>query len=280
MVNLGFLAALGAALAWGSYMVPFKKSHCTNFFQFQALMALGVFLSGLAVSLLTGFPLSINTYGLISGMLWTIGNAISLTAISNLGMAKAVPLMSSLVILSSFLLGALVFHELPSGLTVGFIAIGLIVIGIIIVSSTGDAKSKSVRKGVAAGILAGLVFSSYLIPIKISNLAIRDFFFSACVGILITGLLIALISRTKFTKEAIKEGLFSGIIWNIGNLLSLISLAAIGLSKMGPISQSSILVAVLWGLFYFKEISKFSLRVRILMGAIVLFAGIITLSFA
>lgn len=280
MNNFGFLAALGAALAWGSYSVPFKKSHCTNFFQFQALMTMGVFLSGLVVSLLAGFPLGINVYGLISGMMWTVGNIISLTAISNLGMAKAIPLMSTMVILSSFLMGALVFHELPSGLTAGFIAIGLIITGIVIVSSTGNANSISVRKGVLAGILAGLFFSSYLIPVKIGHVTTSDFFFSECLGVLGTGLAIALLFRTKFTKQAVKEGLLSGIIWNMGNLLSLIALAAIGYSKMGPISQTSILVAVLWGLFYFKEISKFSLRVRILMGAVVLFAGIIILGMA
>lgn len=274
------MAAIGAALAWGTYMVPFKISKSERLVQFQALMAVGIFISGLCISILFGYSLSLNAYALVSGILWASANAISLVAVTNLGISRAVPLMASLVILFSFLWGALIFDEIPSGMVMGFFGIGLIVVGVILVSSSGNTQSQNVKRGLLAGVLAGLIFGSQLVPLKISNLATRDFFFSLCLGIFLTGLIIALSLKVKFKKEAIKESLLSGTIWNIGNLLSLISLSVIGLSKMGPISQSATLIAVLWGLFYFKEITQPKKKLQVLVGATILLLGIITLGLA
>lgn len=280
MENLGFLTAMGAALAWGSYVVPFKKSGSSNLIQFQALMGIGIFFSGLIFSQLAGYSLGLNVYGLSSGVLWAMANAVSLVAILNLGMARAMPLISSIVILSSFLWGALAFHELPSGMATGFIGIGAIIVGVILVSTTGNTQSRNIKRGLLAGVLAGLIFGSQLVPLKAGNVAIKDFFFPVCFGIFITAMIIAFITRLRFKNEAIKLSLISGIIWNIGNLLSLISISLIGLAKGLPISQSATLVAVLWGLFYFKEITLPKYRMQVLIGAIILVTGVIILGLA
>ncbi|MBU1000542.1 GRP family sugar transporter [Patescibacteria group bacterium] len=280
MTNLGFLAAFGTALCWGSYMVPFKKSESSNIIQFQTLIAVSIGFSGLIISIILGYPLTLNAYGLMSGALWAIANAISFIAIIDLGLSRAVPLMGSLVVIFSFLWGALFFHEMPAGLTMGFLGIGLIVAGVILVSSTENMESRKIKKGLSAGICAGLIWGSQLVPLKVGNVSTGDFFFPVCLGILLTGLLIAAIKRIKFKNEAIAFSLTSGIIWNIGNLLSLISLSLIGLSKAGPTSQISSLVAVLWGLFYFKEIKERKAKLQVLVGAFILLAGVVTLGFA
>lgn len=280
MDNFGFLAALGAALAWGSYAVPFKASHSSNLIQYQALMGVGIGLSGLLVSIILGYPLSLNVYGLLSGILWAVASAISLVAILDLGLSRAVPLMSSLVVVSSFLWGALVFHDFPAGLTIGFLGIGLIVLGVILVSSTGNMESQNVRKGLLAGVLAGLIWGSQLVPLKVGNVLPQDFFFPVCLGILISGLLIFVIKKTQFRREAAGSSLLSGMIWNVGNLLSIIAISLIGLSKGLPITQSASLVAVLWGLFYFREINRRRQKIQVLIGAIILLGGVATLGFS
>ena len=280
MNNLGFLAAIGAALSWGSYAVPFKASHSSNLIQYQALMAIGIGLSGLLISLMLGYPLNLNAYGLLSGVLWAIANAISLVAILDLGLSRAVPLMSSLVVVSSFLWGALVFHDFPAGLLIGFLGVGLIVVGVVLVSSTGNMESQNVKKGLLAGALAGLIWGSQLVPLKVGNVATQDFFFPVCLGIFISGLLIFAIKKAKFNKEVVGLSLLSGVVWNIGNLLSIFSISLIGLSKGLPITQSASLVAVLWGLFYFKEITKRRQKIQVLIGAIILIGGVVTLGFS
>ncbi|MDO8576974.1 MAG: GRP family sugar transporter [Candidatus Daviesbacteria bacterium] len=280
MDNLGFLAALGAAVAWGSYLVPFKKSKSDNLIQFQALMGVGIGLSGLILSILLGFSINFNVYGLTSGILWATANAIFLVAAANLGLAKAVPIASSLVIIFSFLWGALVFHEMPAGIIVGFLGIGLIILGVVLIGTIGNMASQNIKRGLLAAVSAGVIWGSQLVPLKVGQVATRDFFFPVCLGILLSGLIIFALNRKRFKKEAIGLSLFSGLVWNIGNLLSLISLSVIGLSKMGPISQSATLVAVLWGLFYFKEIIKLKARLQVLVGAIILLVGVATLAFA
>lgn len=280
MENIGYLTAIGAALAWGSYIVPFKISKSERLFQFQAVMGVGILLSGLIFSLLAGYSLQINLYGLISGILWATANVIALIAILNLGMSKAIPIISSLVILSSFLWGVAIFSELPSGMVTGFVGVGLIVGGAVLVSTTGEALSQNVKKGLLAAVLAGLIFGSQLTPLKVGSVSTKDFFFSVCFGIFLTSLVIALANKVRFKNEAVRLSLLSGMIWNIGNLLSLISISLIGLSKGMPISQSATLIAVLWGLFYFKEITKSEQRRQVLIGAVILITGVITLGLA
>ena len=280
MNNLGFLLAIGAALCWGTYIVPFKKSQSQNLLQFQALMGTGIFISGFIASILFDYSLQLNVYGLLSGFLWASANVLSLTAVLNLGISKAIPILASLVILSSFLWGALVFGELPSGLIIGFAGIGLIILGVILVSTTTNTQSQNTKKRLFTAILAGIIFGSQLVPLKVGNVATKDFFFSVCLGIFLTGLLIALFKKTRFKNEAVGLSLLSGIIWNIGNLLSLVAIGLIGLAKAIPISQSSTLIAVLWGLFYFKEITQRKFRIQVLIGAAILLLGVIILSLA
>lgn len=280
MENLGILAALGAALAWGSYAVPFKLAKSDKLIQFQAILGVGVLFSGLFFSLILGYPLSFNSFGLISGFLWAIANVISLVAVLNLGLSRSVPLVSSIVILSSFLWGALVFNELPSGIVMGGLGIGTIIVGVALVSKTGNSEGRNTKKGLIAALVGGLLFGSQLVPLKVGNVPTEDFFFSSALGVFIMGFLILAVKRVGLTKEGIKMSFLSGVIWNIGNLLSLLSIAIIGLAKGMPISQSATLVAVLWGIFFFREITQKKQITQVLIGAMVLLAGVIILSFS
>lgn len=264
-------------MCWGSFMVPFKKSRSTDLIFYQLLIAIGIFVSGLIFSILLGYSFSLNIYGIISGVLWGLATLSSLVAISNLGLSRAVPLMSSLVVISTFLWGALVFNELPNGIMTGLLGVGIIILGVIVVSSTGKTESQNIKKGLMAGTIAGFIYGSQLVPIKIGNVATRDFFFPVCLGILLLSIGAFLVKREKIKKELIGFGFLSGVVWNIGNLGSLISLSLIGLSKSGPLSQFATLVAVLWGLFYFKEIRERKHKVQVLAGALILLFGIILL---
>lgn len=277
MENLGILAALGAAVFWGSYTVPFKVSASKNLLQFQAIMAVGIGLSGLVVSILLGYPLDLNIFGLLSGVLWAFANAVSLIAVLNLGLSRAVPVMSSLVVIGSFFWGAFVFHEL-SGLMTGLLGIGLIILGVIFVSSIGKTERRNVKKGLLAAVIAGSVWSSQMAPIKLGHVSPNEFFFPVCFGVLVTGVLVFIVSRAKFERKAIGMSLLSGVLWNAGNLASIISIPLIGLSKALPVSQSASLVAVLWGVLYFKEITQKRQKLQVLIGAIILLVGVAILS--
>lgn len=280
MVNLGFLTALGAALCWGSYLVPFKKSPSSNLIQFQALMTVGAFLFAAVISPVLGYSINFNMYAILAGVMWASANIISLIAVADLGISKAVPVCVSLIILVSFLWGALFFHELPTGLLTGFMGIILIILGVILIGSTGKAESRNTKRGFLLAVLAGAVFGSMFVPVKLNNLAPQISFFPMSFGIMLTGLIIALLGKVKLRNEAVFASLLSGVLWSLGNLLAISAVSLIGLSKGFPMTQSAVLIAVCWGLFYFKEITKKREKMQVLIGAIILLVGIITLGFA
>lgn len=134
--------------------------------------------------------------------------------------------------------------------------------------------------GILAALGAALAWGSQFAPLKIGNIAGREPIFPISLGIFMTGALIFLLSRTRFNKEDITGGILSGLIWSIGNLLALTSVSMIGLAKGVPISQVAVLVAVLWGLFYFKEVTRPRHRIQVLIGALILLTGVIILSLA
>lgn len=280
MENLGLLAALGAALAWGSYVVPFKQSKSDNLVQFQALMAVGVFMFALIVSLVFRFPINFNFYAIFSGIMWASANVLSLVVVFDLGISRGVPVWVSIVILTSFLWGSLFFKELPTGLLVGFLGIALIVLGVISVGSTGNIESKNTKRGLILAILAGVIFGSQFVPLKLSHLAARDFFFPMSFGIVATGLCLAIFKRVRFENRGVGAALLSGAIWNFGNLLAIAAISLIGLAKGFPITQASVLVAVLWGLYYFKEITQRKQVMQVLIGAVILLTGVAVLGLA
>lgn len=50
---------------------------------------------------------------------------------------------------------------------------------------------------------------------------------------------------------------FTGVFWNIGNFFSVVAIPYIGYATAFPIRQGSIIVAGLWGIYYFKVVFFF-----------------------
>lgn len=279
MDNLGFLYAIVAALAWGSYMVPFKRLGSSNPIYYQALMGLGVLLSGFLLTFLMGYSFNLNIAGIGSGFLWAFANIIFLSAITNLGLSKAIPTTSSMVILTSFLWGSFVFGEISSNLLLAVLSIGLIIFGVCLVGSVGISQSQNLKKGFSAAVLAGIIFGSQFTPVQITKVETKDFFFAMAVGVFIATSVIMLVTKTKFEKIS-KEGLFSGALWNLGNLFGAMAISLIGLAKGLPITQLSVVVGVSWGILYFKEIKSAKNIMQISLGTIVFLLGVGLLSLA
>lgn len=278
MNNLGFLLALGTALAWGSYMVPFKKFPPQSLILFQLLIGITIFISTSLVCLIFNYPISFNFYAVAAGIIWAIGNPLSLQAVADLGLSRALPIFLSVIIVISFLWGVLVFGEITSGLYMAIGAVLLVVVGVVLIASVGNSQSKNVKRGIILSILSGILFGHQLIPLKLSGLSPKEFFFPMSVGILIFAISLAVFRKVKLRNEGLGVGIFSGLVWNIGNFLSLMTVSLIGVAKGGPIIQSQLLIAVCWGLFYFKEITKKSQKLQILIGTIIFFAGVALLA--
>ncbi|MBI4016020.1 MAG: hypothetical protein HY362_04870 [Candidatus Aenigmarchaeota archaeon] len=274
----GILAAVISIVGWGSYFVPMKRLQKYDIFYFQALMASGIFLSSLVFVALTG-KFVISGFGFLSGVLWAIANIIAAIAVQRSGLSKSMPIWASIAMLLSFFIGL----GLGEGLNVFGLAVAGIVLsiaGINIISFSGSTAGSSDKTGLVLAVIAGLIFGSYLLPLKLSGIAPADFLFSMSLGILAFGWLAFIIKRPKIDKSYIGNGLLSGIIWNVANFSSLFVVVLLGISIGFPITQTSLLVAVLWGVLYFKEIKESNSIVKIIIGAILLIIGAFLLGFS
>lgn len=75
------------------------------------------------------------------------------------------------------------------------------------------------------------------------------------------------------------QGGLSGTLWSIGNFFSLISVLNLGEGVGYPLSQMSILVSGLWGIFYFKEVTGKDRISKWLSSSLLTIFGIILLSY-
>ncbi len=279
---LGLMFAVTAAACFGSYLVPFKKAGKVDVNRYQLLMASGILLSTLIAIPLLGFSFNFTIFGLISGIMWAVGNSISPRAVEFAGLSRAAPIWMAGVVIVSFLWGTLLFQDAIQNFLSAIIGIGLLVLGmpLIVSSKTGETKNK--MKGIMLAAIAGLVFGSYVMPLRLSNLQPSNFIFSMSLGIFFAGLAIYIISilnsKKKSENRYFVNGMSSGIIWNIGNISSLFAISSIGLAIGFPLTQLAILFAVSWGVFYFKEVQDKSKIWKTVLGAIILILGAIILA--
>ena len=74
-------------------------------------------------------------------------------------------------------------------------------------------------------------------------------------------------------------GGISGLLWSIGNLFSLVSVAELGEGVGYPLVQTSILISGLWGLLYFHEVTGTERRSKWFASSLLTIFGILLLSY-
>lgn len=275
---VGIIFALTAAAAWGSYLVPMKKIEPQpSPYQFQALIASGVFLSSIALVLVLGFSFTVHILGLISGVLWLIGNMFAILSMKHIGLSRMYPMVATASLIS-FLWGTIVFHELRGALFLGIAGVIAIIAGASIIVAASKAAEKGNRRGILYATIAALCFGSQLVPFKLSGLSTGEFFFSMSLGVLIAGWVIFFIKFKKIDTPFMYRGLISGGVWSLGNLFSMLAVASLGLAVGFPLTQLSVFFGVMWGVFYFKEIGAKRNISKIIGGTLLLFIGSILLT--
>ncbi len=274
---IGLFAVSISILGWGSYFVPMKRIKQYDPFYFQLLMCMTILISSILVSLF--FNSFIFSYwGFLSGVLWASGNILSAQAVKYSGLSKAAPLWMGAGILTSFAWGLIFFNEPVNSIVLGLLAIIFLISGIFFISSTSDSGNISNPKGLIFTIAAGVIFGSYLVPLKLSGLDPIPFLFPMSLGIFTGGVFIYLIKRPSLNRGILIPGAASGLIWNVANVASFFAVKSLGIAIGFPLAQIALFVSVLWGLLYFKEIkSKKSIQ-KLVLGAIILFIGAILLT--
>jgi glucose uptake protein len=217
------------------------------------------------------------------GILWAVSGYFALLGTENIGLAKAQGIWAPINIIISIFWGMILFGEFltlsPVKIVVVLIAVGSIIIGILFIVTAGDAKKttdsglkKNVRIGYIGALVAGVLWGSYFIPIRISGSSMWAACFPMAIGIFCGSLLLFLMSRESLILRNASDYIrvfMSGVLWGVGNYASLKLMELIGTGKGFTISQVAIVLAAVYSVFLFKN-PPFKTR-----GAFFVFTGIV-----
>jgi drug/metabolite transporter (DMT)-like permease len=284
-----------SAIFFGTQYVPQKKLGEVNTAHYNLSMAIGLVITStiiFSILFLIGMPILHwipIVIAFLSGIVWSIGNRLSIVGVNRIGMSKAA-ILFNLNSVFSFIFGVLFYAE-SMGLF-KIIGMPIIVCGSVIVAAiTGEEKKEVNWFGISAAIVAAFVFSIFntLANESVSShinptlpYYVMALFMS--IGALV-GNLFFINTPRKFREWRSEKPKFHYCAFSGGSLLasgffiSLYSLAAYGLSFTIPILQTVLLlVSAIWGLLYFKEIRKGKSLLLFLIGAGISIMGIIIFS--
>lgn len=273
---LGVLLSVLAACFFGTYLVPLKKIKNADRYHYQFLVGISAIAINILAVIFLGIGFQVNVPGIITGVMWTIGNLLVANALKYVGVSK-IPIANGTIILVSFFLGLLILQETFQSVILALVGLLILLLGLPLVAVRGD-DNKDLTKGIMLLVSGGFVWGTmFAIPL-LYKIEVNSIILSMGLGVFLSGLFLFAIRRREIETKTIYNSLLSGAIWAVGNIFNIIALGLIGLALTGPLTQLVILVNIGWGLFYFKEIKSSGKMVKIVIGGIILVLGAILLS--
>ncbi|WP_106830650.1 GRP family sugar transporter [Parabacteroides pacaensis] len=221
---------------------------------------------------------------LLSGIFWAIGSVGQFMGLNYLGVARSIPISDGGQIIGTSLLGILLGEWVTFYSKIfGFSALILIIIGIILTSYKDEKKGESPqwKKGLLVNFISIIGFTLYVGILKYYKIngwsSILPQSFGQIVGILLISSIF--FKMNPFSKCSFKSSIL-GIIWGVGNIALLLSQARIGLAVAYPISQASVIVSVLGGVFINKEYKNRKEWIYSAIGMLIILLGLLFLYFS
>ena len=225
-------------------------------------------------------------YAMLGGLLWNVGNLLLVAAISVAGMSVAFPIGGGIawvlgIILNymNILLKGGIPSEHPIMLWGGIV---FIVIAIVLsgksYSNLSKTKKKTSFKGVFLSVLAG-TFIAFFFPVVVNSfdpvfvgsgkgtLTPYSGVFFMAIGIVITTAIVnpffmrkpvdgSPVRMSEYKSGTAKThilGMLGGGIWALGTIFSYMAVGAANPAIAYALSNAAPVVAIIWGLFVWKE---------------------------
>ncbi|MDA0347898.1 MAG: GRP family sugar transporter [Verrucomicrobia bacterium] len=273
MTSLGLLYAIITVITWGLWITPSEKVELPNPQTRSFYVAVGnLFLATIALLLVGPNKLTFDLFILpfLGGVIWAVAGMCAFVALANIGMAKAIGTWAPLNILVGIAWGMILFGEFlksgPLEILLSVTSILMIIAGILLIVFSGKSNenskpSRKIKSGFAGAVAAGVLWGTYFIPttyLARQNAEANDWVtaFPMAVGMFVGSTVLVLWGRKRpRCKSRTDYGLvlLTGILWSIGNFSMLLMVQEIGLGKGFTIAQLCVAVAVLIGIFYFRE---------------------------
>src|SRR5580704_7845736 len=310
--KLGVFCGLSAAVWLGSAEAPTKLVNAGfSPFIISMGMVMGAFVARWTVPTLlkgTGFMFNdlrekphLIVWGLLAGMLWAVGNTLTVFGVRNVGLAIAFPLwnMNSLVGLAW---GCLLFKELHGSgakewakVVGGALAIvaGAAVLAVATAQQNAGTPGKAAT-GIIAALGAGAMFGTMYIPYRkayisgmnpLSFVTIFTFGELGTVSLLTAincGGVSQVVAQLHLARTMLFWPFVGGFCWVIGDLFQQYAAKYIGIGRGIPLSNTNQLWGLAWGALVFGEFTGITTsgRLLILVGSTIMILGAVSISMA
>jgi drug/metabolite transporter (DMT)-like permease len=310
--KLGVFCGLAAAVWLGSAEAPTKLvTEGFSPFLISMGMVMGAFVARWTLpTLLKGTRFMLDdlfdkphliVWAVLAGMLWAVGNTLTIFAVRNVGLSIAFPLwnINSLV---GLLWGWLLFRELRGSRPRDWAKVlggaAAIVFGAAVLAiATAERASGSSQRaiiGILAALGAGVMFGTMYIPYRKAYISgmnplsfVTVFTFGELGTILVLGWIFyggaaPLASALGSARPMLFWPFLGGFCWVIGDLFQQYAAKYIGIGRGVPLSNTNQLWGLAWGALVFTEFTglTFSGRLLIVAGSTVMIAGAVAISLA
>lgn len=294
---LNVLIALLPVVAWGTWLAPsqtvrFPSQQTKTLYATGANLAItSVIVLFQGIDALLGLHASAFWLIFLGGVIWSVSSLFAFTATDNIGTARAFGLWAPINIVVSLVWGILLFGEfLGTDLRTLLSLAGslVLVIGgvLLIIFSKGTARldaadKKAVRLGYLGAVGAGILWASYFIPIQFAGVSMWVGAFPMALGMFTASVVLVGITRKSTHLDSgrdVARTLLSGALWTAGNFGMLLMVDRFGTGRGFTITQLSVVVNALVGIFVLKDPAPKS-RAALLtfVGCVIATAGAILL---
>ncbi len=289
----GFILAFLSALFFGIYMVP--RRYCKLKAEaFLLGMTIGILLITWIILRIEGlslaFPLKIKGLSWLCGILWALGTLCFSQSVMYIGLSRSAPVKNTAAVVGT-IFGLIIFKEYTK--TDPFLSFSgslLIVIAAIFFGRAQGEDEETNGQGVTIGItlalMASLFYALYTIPFKVvMGYGVKTEQLIALMGqgCFASALIIYFVRGSRW-RELVAGGWMScplaiigGGLWTLGVFYMAKSIELIGLAVAWPLTNLNTVVAVLYGIFIFKEISLNRYSRQIALGLVAVVVGVILL---
>ena len=240
-------------------------------------------------------------WALLGGMLWAVGNTLTIFAVRDVGLAIAFPLWNTNSLVG-LLWGCLLFKELGGSRPrdwaqvlggAAAIVFGAAVLAVATAERSGGAQHRALV-GIVAALGAGVMFGTMYIPYRKAYISgmnplslVTIFTFGELVTITVLGLVFYggagnLLAELHRARPMLFWPFVGGFCWVIGDLFQQYAAKYIGIGRGIPLSNTNQLWGLAWAALVFAEFDGLSPwgRVLIVAGSLIMIAGAISISLA
>lgn len=264
--KLNILIALSPAILWGCN--PLWAHFCGGESIEQLLGATyGAFIIGLLIFIFKQPTITAWDFlwCFLAGVGWSVGQLTQFEGFIKLGAATTTPISAGTQLVGVNLAGVMFFGswKSPMAKVIGFAAVVLVMLGVYLTTKT-DQQSTPKQRNNSAKYVIELIFGSLFgygccstLP-KIPGTNGWSAFPPQAVGMIVTAVLLSLIlkqyrgKKLLFSKHTFKN-MLTGFNTGLGTFGYLVSLMINGVSTAFTLSQMSIVVGTLGGLFILHE---------------------------